>query len=82
MTKARKVDVVVMDNGDLEIQGLGVVENPFKEVEFPEIDKGELWMRLWAEGLINNPHPGRIRAILMNLQNLSVSIVLDKIKEA
>lgn len=74
----RGLDVTVADNGDLHVEGLGVIDNPLKGLDLG-IDVGQLWLALWAENQHNKPDSKRVRAILLNALDLSVQKVLQAI---
>lgn len=82
MARARKVTVTVLENGDLDVDGLGVIDNPLVgRVTLEPIDLGSLWFKLWAEDLHNNPNSGRVKAILLNELNISVGEILSAMRE-
>lgn len=76
--RTKDLKVSVMDNGDLQVEGLGVVANPLTKLDVG-IDLGQLWLALWLEDQHNQPNPARVRAILLNSLNLSVQQVLQAI---
>lgn len=72
------LNVTVDSNGDLVVEGLGVVHNPLTSLDL-SVDYGQLWLSIWAEGLYNKPVSARIRALLLNSLDLSVQKVIQAI---
>lgn len=79
--KIRGMEVTVAEDGDLIVDGLGTVANPFKGIT-PQVDIGQLWLQIWAEDLHNKPNAQRIRSILLNSVNLAVAQVLQALQQS
>ncbi len=76
--KIRGMYVTVAENGDLMIEGVGVVVNPLRQLDL-RVDIGQLWLGIWAEALYDKPNAQRIRALLLNSMDLSVQQVIQAI---
>lgn len=77
--------VKILDDGDLEMSGGLIVENPLMKIELPDVNssefKGELFQRIWREGLHNRRDPKRIRALFINSLGLTVNVILQALEE-
>lgn len=81
LVKAHGITVELGDDQNLHVVGTDLmIENPFLGKGL-ELDLGQLWLSVWAEGQHNKQDPSRLRALLLNAAQASVSKVLSILKE-
>lgn len=81
VVRAHGLEVMLGDDQNLHVVGSDlVIENPFLGKGL-ELDLGQLWLSIWAEGQHNKQDQGRLRALLLNAAQASVMRVLSILKE-